>query len=92
MFDVRVLWNGRDVTGSPFHPRVVDASRVRPAAGWPALVDAAGRLVLQAGQAKKIAFDTLDAGPGSPLIHSLSTARTERRCAFSKEKDEGHWF
>ena len=28
LFDVRVLWNGREVPGSPFHPKVVDPRKV----------------------------------------------------------------
>ena len=29
LFDVRVLWNGREVPGSPFHPKIVDPRKVR---------------------------------------------------------------
>ena len=28
LFDVRVLWNGREVPGSPFHPKIVDPRKV----------------------------------------------------------------
>ena len=64
IFDVRVLWNGRDIPGSPFHPRVSNPRKVRVIGGWESLVDSQNRLVLAAGEEKKISFDTLDAGPG----------------------------
>jgi filamin len=34
VFDVRVTWAGVDIPGSPYHPRVVDASKLRIIGGW----------------------------------------------------------
>ncbi|XP_059352458.1 filamin-B-like isoform X4 [Daphnia carinata] len=64
IFDVRVLWNGRDIHGSPFHPKIINPRKVRVIGGWEALVDSKDKLILAVGEEKKISFDTLDAGPG----------------------------
>jgi len=65
VFDVRVLWNGRDIAGSPFHPKVVNPRKVRVIGGWESLVDAKNKLICIVGETKKISFDTLEAGPGT---------------------------
>lgn len=62
--DVRVAWDGADVTGSPFHPRVVDPRKVRVIGGWEAHCDSRGRLELAAHVTKKINLDVAEAGPG----------------------------
>jgi len=64
MYDVRVLWNGRDIPGSPFHPKIVNPRKVRVIGGWESLVDSKNKLVCTMGETKKISFDTLEAGPG----------------------------
>lgn len=64
IFDVRVLWNGRDIHGSPFHPKIINPRKVRVIGGWEALIDSKEKLILAVGEEKKISFDTLDAGPG----------------------------
>lgn len=68
IFDVRVLWNGRDIPGSPFHPRITNPRKVRVIGGWESLVDSKNKLMLTIGEEKKISFDTLDAGPGRRLF------------------------
>lgn len=50
--------------GSPFHPRIVDARKVRAIGGWESLCDSAGRLELSVHNTKKISLDTSEAGPG----------------------------
>lgn len=64
VFDVRVLWNGRDIPGSPFHPRVVSPRKVRVIGGWESVLDSQNKLALVVGEEKKMSFDTLEAGPG----------------------------
>ena len=64
MYDVRVLWNGRDIPGSPFHPKIVNPRKVRVIGGWESLVDSKNKLMCTMGETKKISFDTLEAGPG----------------------------
>ena len=54
IFDVRVLWNGRDILGSPFHPRIINPRKVRVIGGWEALVDSKNKLILTVGEEKKI--------------------------------------
>ncbi|XP_046654649.1 filamin-C-like isoform X2 [Daphnia pulicaria] len=72
IFDVRVLWNGRDIHGSPFHPRVINPRKVRVIGGWESLTDSKNKLILTLGEEKKISFDTLDAGPGMLLAEIRS--------------------
>ena len=51
-------------TGSPFHPKVVDARKVRVVGGWQHYMDGNERVSLVVGEEKEIPFDTSDAGPG----------------------------
>jgi len=64
VFDIRVTWAGMDIPGSPFHPRVVDGSKLRVIGGWETHVDENNVLQLVVGEDRKIAFNTTDAGPG----------------------------
>jgi len=64
LFDARVLWNGREVPGSPFHPKVVDPRKVRVIGGWESQQDREGRLELSVAEEKKLVFDVAEAGPG----------------------------
>ncbi|KAI1285885.1 Filamin-A [Halotydeus destructor] len=63
-FDVHILWNGRELTGSPFHPQIINLNNVRPIGGWENLTGENGRLELLPNEEKKISFDVLGAGPG----------------------------
>ncbi|XP_071442492.1 filamin-C isoform X2 [Hetaerina americana] len=64
-FDVRVTWDGREIPGSPFHPRVTDPRKVRVIGGWESFVDEeSGRLPLAVHHSKRVTFDTSEAGPG----------------------------
>ncbi|XP_035712922.1 filamin-A isoform X3 [Folsomia candida] len=68
VFDVRVTWTGIDIPGSPFHPRVVDNSKLRIIGGWDAhcSADEMGKVIqLIVGEERKIAFNTADSGPGT---------------------------
>ncbi|XP_046393064.1 filamin-A isoform X2 [Ischnura elegans] len=64
-FDVRITWDGREIPGSPFHPRVTDPRKVRVIGGWESFVDEeSGRLPLAVHHSKRVTFDTSEAGPG----------------------------
>jgi len=64
-YTVHVRWNGRDIEGSPFHPKVVDPRKLRVIGGWENIVDVNNRfLSLHVGQAQRIEFDSSLAGPG----------------------------
>ena len=72
VFDVRVTWAGIDIPGSPFHPRVVDTTKLRVIGGWEAhcvSVDSkkgdTDAIQLVVGEERKIAFNTIDGGPGT---------------------------
>ncbi|CAG0897054.1 unnamed protein product [Cyprideis torosa] len=64
VFDVTVTWNGREIPGSPWHPNVVDSSKIRVIGGWESLSDESGRLEFTQDDEKRITFDTSQAGPG----------------------------
>ncbi|XP_012945870.1 filamin-B, partial [Aplysia californica] len=64
LFDVMVRWNGKDIPGSPFHPKIVDARKVKVIGGWQHYMDSQERVHLVVGEEKQIPFDTSDAGPG----------------------------
>lgn len=64
VFDIKILWNGREVPGSPFHPKVVNPQKVRIIGGWESLMDEQHRIALTIGEEKRIPFDVGDAGPG----------------------------
>lgn len=64
VYDVHVEWNGKQVPGSPFHPAVVDTTRVRPIGGWESLLDGSGKISAISEDERKIAFDCTSAGPG----------------------------
>ncbi|ESO98830.1 hypothetical protein LOTGIDRAFT_231196 [Lottia gigantea] len=63
-FDLYVKWNGRDIHGSPFHPKIVDARKVQVVGGWQHYMDPQERVQLHVGEEKKLPFDTSEAGPG----------------------------
>ena len=62
--DVHVTWNDREVPGSPFHPQVVDTSRVRPIGGWENLLGQESRVIMSPEEEKKMSFDCQGAGFG----------------------------
>ena len=72
VFDVRVMWNGIDILGSPFHPKVVNPRKVRVIGGWESICDNTNKLLLTVGEEKKISFDTLGAGPGKMKFDLLN--------------------
>nr|KAG5688121.1 hypothetical protein BaRGS_007580 [Batillaria attramentaria] len=64
MFDVQVKWNGKEIHGSPFHPKVVCARKVQVVGGWQHYMDAKERVHLVVNEEKQIPFETSEAGPG----------------------------
>ena len=63
-YDVRVLWNGRELPCSPFHPQIADISKVNPIGGWENLLDENGKIPLILNEEKKISWDVFGAGSG----------------------------
>ena len=53
------------ITGSPFHPKIVDARKVKISGGWGQYMDAQERVALVVGEEKRLLFDVSQAGPGS---------------------------
>lgn len=50
--------------GSPFHPKIVNARKVRVVGGWQHFMDSDERVHLVVDEMKKIPFDISEAGPG----------------------------
>ncbi|KAK2172345.1 hypothetical protein NP493_968g02016 [Ridgeia piscesae] len=63
-YDVNIKWNGYEIEGSPFHPRVMNLNMVIPVGGWEQLLSAQGKISLTANQTRRIDFDTSRAGDG----------------------------
>ncbi|KAK3589648.1 hypothetical protein CHS0354_015146 [Potamilus streckersoni] len=64
MFDVSVKWNGEEIPGSPYHPRIVDPTKVKIIGGWNQFYDSNERISLTVGELKVLPFDISEAGPG----------------------------
>ncbi|KAL8600676.1 hypothetical protein ACOMHN_006742 [Nucella lapillus] len=64
MFDVMVKYNGKELPGSPYHPKVVCARKVLVVGGWQHYMDNRERVHLMVNEEKTIPFDVSDAGPG----------------------------
>lgn len=64
IFDVKILWNSKEIPGSPYHPKVIDPTKVRVVGGWPAHLDEKDRIRMRVGEEKKLTFDVSQAGPG----------------------------
>ena len=52
------------VTGSPFHPRIVDPRKVIGHGDWQTNLDTEQRINLKVGEMKRMLFDVTEAGPG----------------------------
>lgn len=63
-FNVHVRWNGQEIVGSPFHPRVVNPRKVTIVGGWASLLDANNQMQLRLNQVKTIEVDCNHAGQG----------------------------
>lgn len=65
--------------GSPFHPRIVDHSRLVLLTDLRALKDEQGRLALEPGEEKRLEFSTKEAGPGRDYaVFVLNTGKSVR--------------
>ncbi|CAG2105929.1 unnamed protein product [Medioppia subpectinata] len=90
VFDVRVLWNGRDIPESPFHPRIVNLQKVRVIGGWDNVLDKDNQISLCVGEEKRISFDISEGGPGK-----LSAKLKNSNSSFEElavEQTAGHKF
>ncbi|WAR28213.1 FLNC-like protein [Mya arenaria] len=52
------------VSGSPYHPKVVDVRKVRIIGGWQHFMDSNERVNLVVGERKQLPFEIAEAGPG----------------------------
>ena len=70
-YDVIVKWNGKEVPGSPFHPKITDPRKIRIAGGWSSHLTQEGYMALTVGQEKQMAFEAGEAGPGKMTAQIL---------------------
>ena len=64
IFNIKVLWDERHVTGSPFKAKVTDRSRVVLKTDITDLKDENDHLALQCDKETSLLFDISTAGPG----------------------------
>ncbi|XP_045200406.2 filamin-B-like isoform X2 [Mercenaria mercenaria] len=72
VYDIKVLWNGRDVPGSPFHPQITDRSKVYLMDDLTDQKDENDHLALKCDSETILNFNTGEAGPGSFTAEVLS--------------------
>lgn len=65
VFTINMKSSGHCIKGSPFHPRIVDHSRLTLLTDLSPLKDEQGRLALEPGEEKRLEFSTKEAGPGT---------------------------
>lgn len=63
-----ILTMGDYFSGSPFHPKVIDARKVRISGGWAQYMDGNERVGLVVGEEKRLVFDVSQAGPGKTTL------------------------
>ncbi|XP_052216594.1 filamin-A-like isoform X3 [Dreissena polymorpha] len=72
MYKINVLWNGRPLPGSPFHPHITDRSKVVLMDDLTDLKDENDHLALNCNTETVLNFNTKDAGPGTFSAEVLS--------------------
>ncbi|XP_052106413.1 filamin-A-like isoform X2 [Mytilus californianus] len=103
VFTLVVTWNGKDIPGSPFHPKVVDPHKVVVVGGWQQILDSKDRINLVVGEPKHIAFDISQAGPGhltsevtgpTSSLHSVieATGSGQVTMTFTPEQEGNHYI
>ncbi|XP_060571832.1 filamin-A-like isoform X3 [Ruditapes philippinarum] len=76
IFDISVTWNNTDIPGSPYHPKVIDARKVRIIGGWQHFMDSNERVNLVVGERKQLPFDISEAGPGTLRAEVKAPSKT----------------
>ena len=103
VFTLAVTWNGKDIPGSPFHPKVVDPNKVVVVGGWQQILDTKDRVNLVVGEPKRLIFDVSQAGPGNLTtevtgptsnLHSSieSTGHDQVTVTFTPEQEGNHYI
>ncbi|VDI30244.1 filamin [Mytilus galloprovincialis] len=72
IYKIKVMWNEREILGSPFHTKITDRSRVSLMDDLTELMDENGHLALVCNQETRLHYDITDAGPGSFNAEVLS--------------------
>ncbi|XP_034327978.2 filamin-A isoform X5 [Magallana gigas] len=102
IFNISIMWNGQHIPGSPFHPKVIDARKVRISGGWAQYMDGNERVGLVVGEEKRLVFDVSQAGPGtlkaevvgpgSSLPVSLSDNYGQMMVGFIPREEGNHYI
>ncbi|KAL3847015.1 hypothetical protein ACJMK2_017952, partial [Sinanodonta woodiana] len=61
---VHIKLNGKDITGSPYHPKIVDPDAIQLPSDWTKYPEDQRKIPLYVGHEKHIPFDATQAGPG----------------------------
>ncbi|XP_033637543.1 filamin-C-like isoform X2 [Asterias rubens] len=64
LFSIKVTWNGKDIYGSPFHPKVTDPRKVRVVGGHVPGMGDNGIINMTHRKAYLLELSTAEAGPG----------------------------
>ncbi|XP_070539365.1 filamin-A-like isoform X2 [Ptychodera flava] len=65
LFNVKVTWAGKDIQGSPFHPKIIDPRKITVIGKQIPNIDQNGLIQLTVGRKYSIPLETADAGPGA---------------------------
>ncbi len=65
LFSIKVTWNGKDIYGSPFHPKVTDPRKVRVVGGHVPGMGDNGIINMTHRKAYLLELSTAEAGPGN---------------------------
>ncbi|XP_067948102.1 filamin-A-like isoform X2 [Watersipora subatra] len=92
VYSIYICWFNQDIDGSPFHPRVVDARRVKAKGEWQSKVDSEQRVALEVGKTKTLMFDVTEAGPGElkAVVRHVSSGRSIP--VTISERDAYHYY
>ncbi|XP_022095230.1 filamin-A-like [Acanthaster planci] len=77
LFSIKVTWNGKDIYGSPFHPKVTDPRKVRVIGGHVPGMGDNGLIHMTMGKAYILELGTAEAGPGK-MVAELQTPSNRR--------------
>lgn len=72
VYRIKVMWNEREISGSPFHAKITDRSRVSLMDDLTDQMDENGHLALVCNIETTLHYDISDAGPGSFNAEVLS--------------------
>ncbi|ESO03706.1 hypothetical protein HELRODRAFT_173407 [Helobdella robusta] len=86
-FNIIVKWNGREIEGSPFRPRINALQKVGVIGGWESLLDKNNHITLICNEKKVIEFDTRGCGQGQLTASLIGPSGSVPLDLRMREKD-----